>query len=412
MHHSISRHIGSACLLIAILLVSMVITACPPTTDSFIDDGENYIFFSPRWPRSYLSGEYCSYHISTIPGNNIYLEFLEFKVEPHSACIYDNVKIFDGAYLTNTSLGTYCDHEAPQGILSSHNHILVTFESDETANDDGFRAIAVSVAPGTNESQNTNGISLTTLNAEKGTITSAGYPYKYRASQNEQFVITTTEDSSVLRLFFLDFDVEPAFGCRFDYVAVYNGNSTSEPMIGKYCGEKINRPPKVIQSSSESLCIEFITDGSDEYGGFLADFKSVAVGSVITNIDNDDGSCDFYQFPCLNGFCVHEGVICDGIDDCGDKSDEFCQAPRIESSDAGAAVFVGCFIGGAVICILVATVMFFINAKKQNRARAHTNNFTEAGVTTSSVHTAMPLAPGQHIEKGTALSYITYAKPR
>ena len=33
-------------------------------------------------------------------------------------------------------------------------------------------------------------------------------------------------------------------------------------------------------------------------------------------------ACDEHQFTCMDGRCIPAGVICNGVDDCGDNSDE------------------------------------------------------------------------------------------
>ena len=35
-----------------------------------------------------------------------------------------------------------------------------------------------------------------------------------------------------------------------------------------------------------------------------------------------DDSCALGGFPCTNGVCIPEHFMCNGIDDCGDNSDE------------------------------------------------------------------------------------------
>ncbi|XP_076438284.1 sortilin-related receptor-like [Babylonia areolata] len=46
-----------------------------------------------------------------------------------------------------------------------------------------------------------------------------------------------------------------------------------------------------------------------------------------------DVTCNAYEFRCLSGFCVSQTSICDGVNDCGDWSDEeYCDWPNTTSS--------------------------------------------------------------------------------
>ena len=37
---------------------------------------------------------------------------------------------------------------------------------------------------------------------------------------------------------------------------------------------------------------------------------------------SDDWECDLYKWKCTNGICVPKRHVCDGLDNCGDGSDE------------------------------------------------------------------------------------------
>jgi len=55
-----------------------------------------------------------------------------------------------------------------------------------------------------------------------------------------------------------------------DFVKVYNGGSSSSPLIGTFSGSSL---PSPIQSSSRNLYVKFTSDGSGTYKGFLAHYR-------------------------------------------------------------------------------------------------------------------------------------------
>ena len=76
------------------------------------------------------------------------------------------------------------------------------------------------------------------------------------------------------------FDVEPSAGCAYDYVAAYNGPSTSSPLMNRYCGAN---PPAVITSSMNQITLKFNTDGSNSFRGFRARYSSAPGGNILFN---------------------------------------------------------------------------------------------------------------------------------
>jgi len=62
-----------------------------------------------------------------------------------------------------------------------------------------------------------------------------------------------------------------------DYVSVYDGDSTSSPLIGQFSGSSVPAP---ITSSSNNLYVRFTSDSSGEYSGFVARYKAITDGSI------------------------------------------------------------------------------------------------------------------------------------
>lgn len=67
--------------------------------------------------------------------------------------------------------------------------------------------------------------------------------------------------------------------CRFDFVAVYDGSSTTSGLIGQVCG----RVRPTFESSSDSLTVVLSTDYANSYRGFSASYTSIYTDTVNTS---------------------------------------------------------------------------------------------------------------------------------
>ncbi|KAL4240816.1 Low-density lipoprotein receptor-related protein 12 [Mactra antiquata] len=105
------------------------------------------------------------------------------------------------------------------------------------------------------------------------------------------------------------FNIELDTACAYDWVELFDGNSTHSPSLGKFCGTTFNP----ISSTQRFLTIQFITDESDQGHGFQFFYNFT---SEIVSI------CAPHQFKCNNGKCIDGTFRCDNDDDCGDDSDE------------------------------------------------------------------------------------------
>ena len=63
-----------------------------------------------------------------------------------------------------------------------------------------------------------------------------------------------------------------------DYVNVYDGGSSSSPLLGTFSGSSLPAP---IMSSSNKLHVTFITDGSGRNEGFTATYRGKKHSSYI-----------------------------------------------------------------------------------------------------------------------------------
>ncbi|MBT6029447.1 MAG: PKD domain-containing protein [Crocinitomicaceae bacterium] len=108
-----------------------------------------------------------------------------------------------------------------------------------------------------------------------GTIfDSGGASSPYGADEDAQITITPTGATTV-DLTFPSFDIEPgsSSNCDYDWLELYDGNSTAAPLIDRYCND--NPPTGTISSSGGSITLVFHSDPGLELDGFQVDWNCV-----------------------------------------------------------------------------------------------------------------------------------------
>ncbi|XP_058153894.1 cubilin [Dasypus novemcinctus] len=225
---------------------------------------------SPGFPQAYPSSQACTYRITVPTGQQIALHFTNFSLEEAigGACV-DFVEIRDGGYETSPLLGRYCGSNIPPRIISHSNKLWLQFKSDPFDTRSGFSAYWDGSLTGCGG----------TLSTPSGTFTSPNYPMPYyhgsecywqlRASQGSPFVLE-----------FEDFHLEHHPNCTSDYLAVFDGPSTSSHLLAQLCGEQ---PPPPIRSSGDSLTLKLRTDEGQQGGGFLARYWQTCEDVLIAN---------------------------------------------------------------------------------------------------------------------------------
>lgn len=68
---------------------------------------------------------------------------------------------------------------------------------------------------------------------------------------------------------FLLFQVERHDNCAYDYLEVRDGAHENSPLIGRFCGYD---KPEDIRSTSNTLWMKFVSDGTVNKAGFAANF--------------------------------------------------------------------------------------------------------------------------------------------
>lgn len=215
---------------------------------------------STNYPSQYPSNTDCSYLIRANAGK-ILLTFKDFDIESSPNCESDYVMVYDG--MTNDSpvlLNKACGTGSVPPVVSSRNVMLLQFVTNEAISASGFNAYFQNI------------VCAHAYSTSPGTVTSENYPQNYPASLNCGYYISAPSGNKI-SLTFTDFDLEPSSPhCHIDYLAIYNGPTNSDPLIGLYCGSG-TIPPVV--STGNSLLLQFHSDSSDQRKGFQAAYTFV-----------------------------------------------------------------------------------------------------------------------------------------
>uniref|UniRef100_A0A671G8C4 Cubilin n=1 Tax=Rhinolophus ferrumequinum TaxID=59479 RepID=A0A671G8C4_RHIFE len=227
-------------------------------------------FTSPNYPNNYPDNWNCIYRITVGTSQQIALHFTNFSLEEAfgGKCM-DFVAIKDGGYETSPSLGEYCGSTLPPRIISHSNKLWLQFKSDSLESRSGFSAYWDGSLTGC-------GGNLTT---STGTFTSPNYPMPYYHS-SECYWWLKSSQGSPFELEFEDFHLEHHPNCTLDYLAVYDGPSTSSHLLTQLCGSE--KPP-LIRSSGDSMLLKLRTDEGQQGSGFLAKYQQTCKNVMIVN---------------------------------------------------------------------------------------------------------------------------------
>ncbi|XP_041418645.1 adhesion G-protein coupled receptor G6 isoform X17 [Xenopus laevis] len=108
-----------------------------------------------------------------------------------------------------------------------------------------------------------------TLTATTGNVTSPCYSQLYPNNQDCKWILQAPR-GFIIQLTFVDFDVEEAQNCVYDYVSISNGETTT-----KYCG--VTARGLTYNSTGNMMNISFFSDFSIQRKGFNATYKHVPV---------------------------------------------------------------------------------------------------------------------------------------
>merc|ERR1712227_846269 len=104
--------------------------------------------------------------------------------------------------------------------------------------------------------------------SRSGEVKSPNYPWNYQDNSDTSKTIQVSA-GSMIKLTFVDFNIEAHSSCRYDYVQVLD---TSGAQLIKKCGSTV---PSVIMSSGNRLTVKFHSDSSVTLKGFRATWMEI-----------------------------------------------------------------------------------------------------------------------------------------
>ncbi|MDP2423322.1 MAG: M14 family zinc carboxypeptidase [Bacteroidales bacterium] len=168
----------------------------------------------------------------------------------------------------------------------------------------GAYDVSLTVGDGTNSHTNTlNNYVLVGLNFQmsNGTVTtcagsftdSGGLAGNYQ--NNENYILTFLPDApnAMIQVVFTHFDIESHISCIYDRLKIYDGLSTTAPLIGTYCGTQT--PGTVIATNtSGALTFHFYSDNTQTKSGWAAIISCKIQGIGVPELSQDQ---TFRMFP-------------------------------------------------------------------------------------------------------------------
>ncbi|XP_071112045.1 cubilin-like [Haliotis cracherodii] len=228
----------------------------------------NYLT-SPGFPANYPNNANCSWVISSrLTTDNIKLEFIQ--INTHS-CDHDVINVYEGTS-TSQLRGKMCGSGYATSTLQSFGSSLyITFTTDSTITDTGFKLAYYSVHP----SGETPDVVRIPASEDIATLNSPDYPLSYPRNMRRFWVITASSDDVVT------VQRSTTYGSskrqcrnRHDTLAVYDGVSETNTLLGYFC--HIDLPVDahmVFQSSGQFLYLSLFSSDSIVESGYAGTFS-------------------------------------------------------------------------------------------------------------------------------------------
>ncbi|XP_053489632.1 deleted in malignant brain tumors 1 protein-like [Ictalurus furcatus] len=229
-------------------------------------------FFSPSYPNNYPNYANCTWSLLAGELQVVSLNFTFVNLESG----WDFIRVYDGLTAQHSRLGSVTGNQRAT-FNSSSRYMTVVFSSDGSVTGQGFRAewTFIGGPPCGGD-----------LTQTQGEFFSPNFPNAYPKETNCTWRLLSPEQK-VVSLTFMSVHIELCTNCDCDAVYVYDGPSTSSPLLGTLCGHG----RKTFSSSRNTLTVVFSSDSSFNGRGFIAHWNFTDSPSCRYNCGNNLSVC-------------------------------------------------------------------------------------------------------------------------
>lgn len=225
----------------------------------------------------YRNNSDCKWVLQPGSGAGIRLDFTQFATEAG----YDFVTIYDGSqadsrYMVRRFSGT----SLPPSVTTFGPEATIYFTSDESITAAGwslnYSTLSQPYCQGTVQ-----------LTAPSGSFSDGSGTSDYTNRANCRWLIQPL-GATWIRLSFTSFNTESGY----DFVRVYDGATTSAPLLGSFSGSSL---PQTLTSSGGSMLVVFTSDSSITRAGWEASYTSNGMATALGNAPLDQ--VRYYPVP-------------------------------------------------------------------------------------------------------------------
>ena len=224
---------------------------------------------TPSYPMTHSYELDCIWHIQTTPGNRIVLNIIDFDLSTGGKCVYGYVKVFGGPTAESPELAKICEKTSSATKLTSSGSAMTIM----LKNGLGISGRGLNAQFYVEYHKGCGGV----WSLNEGTITSRNYPAPYDSIDDCFYAIESSEMKQI-EIKVVDLKLPALRNCTGGYLKIYDGRTSSSPLLSKHCGE--NFEPFTVKSNSSKVLIEFRGSGHATSGGFKLTYKMVCGGTV------------------------------------------------------------------------------------------------------------------------------------